>query len=68
MCNREIKFKAFLNYALEAGADKIATGHYARVRQIGDSFELLKVIGKGSFGKVIEGLQKKKEKKKHLLY
>jgi tRNA-uridine 2-sulfurtransferase len=31
MCNREIKFKAFLNKALEMGADMIATGHYARV-------------------------------------
>ncbi len=31
MCNKEIKFKAFLNYALDLGADYIATGHYARV-------------------------------------
>lgn len=31
MCNREIKFKAFLNKAMEMGADLIATGHYARV-------------------------------------
>jgi tRNA-uridine 2-sulfurtransferase len=31
MCNREIKFKAFLNKALAMGADMIATGHYARV-------------------------------------
>ncbi len=30
MCNKEIKFKAFLNKALEMGADMIATGHYAR--------------------------------------
>ncbi len=30
MCNKEIKFKAFLNKALEMGADYIATGHYAR--------------------------------------
>ncbi len=30
VCNREIKFKAFLEYALELGADLIATGHYAR--------------------------------------
>lgn len=30
LCNREIKFKAFLDYALILGADKIATGHYAR--------------------------------------
>jgi len=31
LCNREIKFKAFLDYALAHGADKIATGHYADV-------------------------------------
>ncbi|MCB1734239.1 MAG: tRNA 2-thiouridine(34) synthase MnmA [Gammaproteobacteria bacterium] len=31
MCNKEIKFKAFLDYALDLGADAIATGHYARV-------------------------------------
>jgi len=30
LCNREIKFKAFLDYALELGADYIATGHYVR--------------------------------------
>jgi tRNA-specific 2-thiouridylase len=44
LCNAEIKFKAFLDHALRLGADKIATGHYARVRQNADSarFELLK--------------------------
>jgi len=31
LCNSEIKFKAFLDYALELGADYIATGHYASV-------------------------------------
>jgi len=31
MCNQEVKFKLFLNAALEDGADMIATGHYARV-------------------------------------
>ena len=30
LCNREIKFKAFLEYALTLGADLIATGHYTR--------------------------------------
>jgi tRNA-specific 2-thiouridylase len=30
LCNAEIKFKAFLDYAMELGADCIATGHYAR--------------------------------------
>lgn len=32
LCNKEIKFKAFLNHALSLGADFIATGHYAKVR------------------------------------
>lgn len=32
MCNQEIKFKLFLEAAVEQGADEIATGHYARVR------------------------------------
>ncbi len=31
MCNQEIKFKLFLNAALDMGADLIATGHYARI-------------------------------------
>jgi len=30
LCNKEIKFKAFLEYALQSGADYIATGHYVR--------------------------------------
>ena len=31
MCNKEIKFKAFLDYAMKIGADYVATGHYARI-------------------------------------
>jgi len=42
LCNSEIKFKAFLDHALALGADKIATGHYARVRERFGKFELLK--------------------------
>ena len=34
LCNAEIKFKAFLDHAMRLGADKIATGHYARVREM----------------------------------
>ena len=33
LCNAEIKFKAFLDHAMRLGAEKIATGHYARVHQ-----------------------------------
>ena len=42
LCNREIKFKAFLEYALLLGADFIATGHYARKQDHGDSAKLMK--------------------------
>ena len=42
LCNREIKFKAFLDYALSLGADLIATGHYVRRRDIDGRSELLK--------------------------
>src|SRR3954453_340997 len=42
LCNAEIKFKTFLDHAIRLGAEKIATGHYARVRERGGSFELLK--------------------------
>lgn len=31
LCNKEIKFKIFLDYAMSLGADYIATGHYARI-------------------------------------
>jgi len=44
LCNKEIKFKAFLDHALALGADKIATGHYARVHEIDGRFRLLKGI------------------------
>jgi len=42
LCNAEIKFKAFLDHAMRLGAGKIATGHYARVREREGRFELLK--------------------------
>ena len=42
LCNKEIKFRAFLDHALSNGAEAIATGHYARVRNCGGRFELLK--------------------------
>lgn len=36
ICNKEIKFKAFLDYAIDLGADYVATGHYARVERDDD--------------------------------
>ena len=44
LCNAEIKFKAFLDHAMRLGAEKIATGHYARVRlnEVSGRHELLK--------------------------
>lgn len=42
LCNREIKFKAFLDHAMELGGYLIATGHYARVREFEGKFQLLK--------------------------
>ena len=40
LCNKEIKFKAFLDYALSIGGNKIATGHYAGVQQKENLFHL----------------------------
>src|SRR6187401_843626 len=42
LCNSEIKFRAFLDHALALGADRIATGHYARVHRAGARVELMK--------------------------
>lgn len=47
LCNREIKFKAFLDYATMLGADLIATGHYARVRNIQGDTWLMKGLDPG---------------------
>jgi len=41
LCNKEVKFRAFLDYALTLGADFIATGHYARRGPSADSGALL---------------------------
>ena len=42
MCNREIKFKAFLDHAQLLGAQRIATGHYVRTRRHNGAVELLR--------------------------
>lgn len=46
LCNKEIKFKFFLEYALNLGAVAIATGHYARIRESFDGYQLFKGIDK----------------------
>jgi len=47
LCNSEIKFRSFLDHALNIGADAIATGHYARVGSAGPRVELLKAADAG---------------------
>ena len=49
LCNAEIKFKAFLDHAMRLGAERIATGHYARVRknEASGRHELLKGLDPG---------------------
>ena len=42
LCNKEIKFRAFLDHAQSLGAEKIATGHYARTRQKNKLTQLLR--------------------------
>lgn len=42
LCNREIKFRAFLDYARKNGIDTIATGHFVKSRHNGSSVELLR--------------------------
>lgn len=44
LCNKEIKFKAFLEHALSLGADYLATGHYARVDRSGGKVRMLRGI------------------------
>ena len=52
LCNAEIKFKACLDHAIRLGADKIATGHYARVRE--------RAVGAGRF-ELLRGLDPLKD-------
>ncbi len=44
MCNREIKFGVFLDYAIANGFDAVATGHYARIEQASDGLAILEGI------------------------
>jgi tRNA-specific 2-thiouridylase len=47
LCNREIKFKTFLDEARALGAGKIATGHYARIDERDGRFRLLRAVDAG---------------------
>jgi len=47
LCNREIKFKHFLDAARELGAETIATGHYARIGRAGGFHRLLRARDRG---------------------
>jgi tRNA-specific 2-thiouridylase len=47
LCNAEIKFKAFLDHAMALGAERIATGHYARVQERDGALVLLKGLDPG---------------------
>ena len=44
MCNKEIKFKAFLDHAMKLGADYVATGHYARVTHDENGVQMLRGV------------------------
>tara|TARA_B110000014_G_C20126226_1_gene600218 strand:- start:5919 stop:6995 length:1077 start_codon:yes stop_codon:yes gene_type:complete len=44
LCNREIKFDVFYNYAMEKGYDFIATGHYAQIKNINKRLALYKGV------------------------
>ncbi len=47
LCNSEIKFKAFLDFASKAGGNYLATGHYAQVRKNGTKTQLLRAVDDG---------------------
>ena len=47
LCNREIKFKAFLDFAMKLGADRLATGHFC---QLGDAPDGKKQLLRGADG------------------
>jgi tRNA-specific 2-thiouridylase len=47
LCNAEIKFRAFLDHALGLGVERIATGHYARIRAADEGLQLLRAVDAG---------------------
>lgn len=52
MCNQEVKFKLFLETALNEGADMIATGHYARIGTRNTELGMRKTLGSGGSRRV----------------
>ena len=46
-CNEQVKFRFLMERAQALGADKLATGHYARIEQSGDGYKLLKARDPG---------------------
>jgi len=44
MCNKSIKFGAFFKAARAQGADFVATGHYAQVKKVGDTYQMLRGV------------------------
>ncbi|WP_082233742.1 tRNA 2-thiouridine(34) synthase MnmA [Halobacillus massiliensis] len=44
MCNKEIKFKAFMEHAMSLGADYLATGHYAQVQEVNGEYQMLRGV------------------------
>ena len=47
MCNREVKFTTFIEHARRLGAERVATGHYARIERTADGVRLLKGADSG---------------------
>ena len=47
LCNREIKFRAFLDFAMKLGAQRLATGHFARLRDAEGEMQLLRGVDAG---------------------
>ncbi len=47
LCNREVKFKTFVEHAQDLGYERIATGHYARLRHVDGVVQLLRGVDEG---------------------
>jgi tRNA-uridine 2-sulfurtransferase len=61
LCNKEIKFKAFLDYAMELGADFIATGHYARIGKTGEHIGKHNISQEENCVELLKGLDPNKD-------